>query len=151
MCYVTGWYRGEKKAMKFAISRIWRQPTDHSSNCCILLHGGSYQTSHWQECASNRLSRHSFFHCPSTTLPTLPRAACSHSPEEGSAIFRRQQQVRQRGRYWRSRLRFHRCIEERRPYFPSQKDVNDLTRDLGLTKSNAELLISRLKQWNFLD
>src|SRR6218665_1031278 len=27
-----------------------------------------------------------------------------------------------------------------------QKDVNDLIRDLGLTKSNAELLISRLKQ-----
>src|SRR6218665_360066 len=33
----------------------------------------------------------------------------AHSPEEGSAIFRRQQQVRQRGRYWRSRLRFDRC------------------------------------------
>src|SRR6218665_1924930 len=87
---------------------------------------------------------------PSTTLP---RAAShySHSPEEGSTIFRRQQQVRQRERYWRSRLRFHRCVEERRPYFPNQKDVNDLIRDLGLTKSNAELLISRLKQWNLMD
>src|SRR6218665_290454 len=80
------------------------------------------------KCASNRLSRYSFFHFPSTTLP---RAACSHSPEEGSAIFRRQQQVRHRGRYCRSRLRFHRCgVEERRPYFPNQKDVNDLIRDL---------------------
>src|SRR6218665_332290 len=63
----------------------------------------------------------------------------------------RQQQVRQRGRYWRSRLCFHRCVEERRPYFPNQKDVNNLIRDLGLTKSNVELLISRLKQWNLLD
>src|SRR6218665_1602516 len=75
---------------------------------------------------------------------------CSHSPEEGSAIFRRHQQVRQQGRYWRSRLRFHRYVEERRPYFPNQKDVNDLIRDLGLTKSNPELLISRLKHWNML-
>ena len=62
---------------------------------------------------------------------------CSHSPEEGSAIFRRHQEVRQRGRYWRSRLRFHRCVEERRPYFPNQKYVNNLIRDLGLSKSNA--------------
>src|SRR6218665_1860618 len=62
--------------------------TDWPLKQLLLLHGGSYQTSHWQECASNRLSRHSFFHFPSTTLP---RAACSHSPEEGSAIFRRQQ------------------------------------------------------------
>jgi len=88
----------------------------------LLLHGESYQTSHWQECASNRLSRHSCLHCPSTTLP---RAACSHSPEEESAIFRRQQQVRQWGRYWRSRLRFHRCVEERRPYFPERRQRSD--------------------------
>ena len=102
----------------------------------------------WQEFASNRLSIHSFLHCPNTTLP---RAACSHSTGKGSAIFRRQLQVRQRGRYWRSRLSFHRCIEQRWPYFPNQKDVNDLIRDLGLTKFNAELLLSRLKQWNLLD
>ena len=79
---------------------------------------------------------------------------CSHSPEassKGAAIFRRHQQFRHRGRYWRSRLRFHRCVEERRPYFPNQKDVNDLIRDLGLTKYNTELLISTLKQWNMLD
>ena len=40
---------------------------------------------------------------------------------------------------------------DRKPYFPNQKDLNDLIRDLGLTKSNAELLISRLKQWNLVD
>ena len=34
---------------------------------------------------------------------------------------------------------------------PNQKDVSDLIRDLGLTKSNAELMTSRLKQWNLLD
>src|SRR6218665_2509124 len=72
-------------------------------------------------------------------------------PKEVSTIFRRHQQVRQRGRYWRSRLRFHKCVEERRPYFPNQKDINDLIRGLGLTKPNAELLISRIKQWNLLD
>ena len=33
MCYVTGWQRGEKRVMKFAIPQIWQQPTDPSSNC----------------------------------------------------------------------------------------------------------------------
>jgi hypothetical protein len=31
------------------------------------------------------------------------------------------------------------------------KDFNDLIKDVDLTKSNAELLTSRLKQWNLLD
>ena len=42
-------------------------------------------------------------------------------------------------------------LEEGKPYYPNQKHLNDLIRDLGLTKSNAELLTSRLKQWNLLD
>ena len=42
-------------------------------------------------------------------------------------------------------------LEEKIPYYLSQKDLNDLIRDLGLTKSDAELLTSRLKQWNLLD
>src|SRR6218665_2208848 len=37
MCYVTGWYRGKKRTMKFAILRIWPQPTDHSSNCYFCM------------------------------------------------------------------------------------------------------------------
>ncbi|XP_076326602.1 uncharacterized protein LOC143233802 isoform X2 [Tachypleus tridentatus] len=31
------WYRREKRAMKFAIPRIWPEPTDHSSNCYICM------------------------------------------------------------------------------------------------------------------
>ena len=37
------------------------------------------------------------------------------------------------------------------PYYPNQEDINDLIREMALTKSNAELLISRLKQWDLLD
>ena len=37
MCYVTGWYMGEKRAMKFAISQIWPEPTDHSSHCYFCM------------------------------------------------------------------------------------------------------------------
>ena len=37
------------------------------------------------------------------------------------------------------------------PHFPNQSELNDLIRDLVLTKSGAELLSSRLMEWNLLD
>ena len=37
------------------------------------------------------------------------------------------------------------------PHFPNQKEMDDLIRDMGLTKENTELLTSRLKECNFLD
>ena len=34
-CRLTleGWFRGEKRAMRFAISRIWREPSNHITDC----------------------------------------------------------------------------------------------------------------------
>ncbi|KAG8230714.1 hypothetical protein J437_LFUL010815 [Ladona fulva] len=43
-----------------------------------------------------------------------------------------------------------RGAEKRNPYYPNRKYL-DLIRDIGLTESNAELLTSRLNQWNLLD
>ena len=37
------------------------------------------------------------------------------------------------------------------PHILTQNELNDLVRDLQLSKSKAELLESRLKQWNFLE
>ena len=36
------------------------------------------------------------------------------------------------------------------PHFPNQNELHDLTRDLSLTKAKAEILSSRLKEWNLL-
>jgi hypothetical protein len=36
-------------------------------------------------------------------------------------------------------------------HFPNQKELDDLFDDLKLTKAGAELLTSRLKEWNLLD
>ncbi|KAG8223659.1 hypothetical protein J437_LFUL001766 [Ladona fulva] len=44
-----------------------------------------------------------------------------------------------------------RGAEGRNPHYPNQKDLKYLIRDLGLTKSNVKLLMSRLKQWKLLD
>ena len=36
-------------------------------------------------------------------------------------------------------------------HFPNQQEMDDLIRDMGLTKENAQLLTSRLKERNLLD
>jgi len=38
-----------------------------------------------------------------------------------------------------------------KPHFPNSNELDDLIRDLNLSKSGAEILTSRLKQWNLLD
>ena len=45
------------------------------------------------------------------------------------------------------------CTEEEHefPILINQHMLNDLVRDLGLSKEKAELLSSRLKQWNLLE
>lgn len=37
------------------------------------------------------------------------------------------------------------------PHFPSQQELDDVVRDLNLPKPGAELLASRLREWNLLD
>jgi len=130
--------------MKFAIPRIWQEPTDHSSNCYF--------------CMVDPSRRRTGKNAPSITYPDIPSsiAPVPHSVElpvptpplrmlassEDSSNLDCEEDV---DPDWS----FH--AEERNPYYPNQKDLNDLIRDLGLTKSNAELLTSRLKQWNLLD
>ena len=40
---------------------------------------------------------------------------------------------------------------EKQPHLNSQGELNDLVRNLDLTKPKAEILGSRLQQWNLLD
>ena len=140
-------YRGEKRAMKFAIPRIWRQPADHSSNCYF--------------CMVDPTKRRTGKNAPQNVYPDIPSsiAPVPHRPELPVPTPPKRDQPSS-GDSSKSNSEedigdpdydFTDAVEERRPYFPNQKDVNDLIRDLGLTKSNAELLTSRLKQWNLLD
>ncbi|XP_073493971.1 uncharacterized protein [Phyllobates terribilis] len=133
--------------MKFAIPRIWRQPTDHSGNCYFCM----------VDPAKHRTGKNA----PQIVHPDIPSfiAPVPHGPELPVPSPQKRDQTSS-GKSSKSDSEedigdqdyvFTDAVEERRPYFPNQKNVNDLIRDLRLTKSNAELLISRLKQWNLLD
>ncbi|XP_073506717.1 uncharacterized protein [Phyllobates terribilis] len=144
---LEGWYRGEKSAMKFAIPRIWQQPTDLSSNCyvCMVdpakrLTGKNVPQIVYPDIPSSIAP---VPHCTELPVPTSPKR---DQPSSGKSSKSDTEEDIGDQDYI-----FTDAVEERRPYFPNQKDINDLIRDLHLTKSNAELLTSRLKQWNLLD
>src|SRR6218665_3542052 len=81
--------------------------------------------------------------CPELPVPTLPKR---NQPSSGDSSKSDREEDNGDPDYILTD-----AVEEIRPCFPNQKDVNDLIRDHGFTKSNAELLISRFKQWNLLD
>ena len=124
--------------MKFAIPQIWRQPTDRSSNCSFCIADPTKRR-------TGKIEPQIIYHCPSTTLP-IPTPPKRDQPSSGDSSKSDSGQDIGDPDYG-----FTDAVEERRPYFPNQKDINYLIRDLGLTKTNAELLTSRLQQWNLLD
>ncbi|XP_073532727.1 uncharacterized protein [Phyllobates terribilis] len=133
--------------MKFAILRIWRKLTDHSSNCYFCMVDPA------QRCTGKNAPQIVYPDNPSSIAPVphcpelpVPYPQKRDQPSSGKSSKSDSEEANADQDYV-----FTDAVEERRPYFPNQKDVNDLIRDLRLTKSNAELLTSRLKQWNLLD
>ncbi|XP_061429010.1 uncharacterized protein LOC133355651 [Lethenteron reissneri] len=127
--------------MKFAIPRIWREPTDHSSNCYFCMVDPSKRLTGKNAAAITYLDLPS--HCHKLPVPTPPER--EHPSLEESSKSESEEDVVDPDDNFRG------GAEERNPYYPNQKDLNDLIRHLGLTKSNAKLLTSTLKQWNLLD
>ena len=46
---------------------------------------------------------------------------------------------------------FDKAGTSKEPHFPNEQEMDNLIRDMGLTKENAERLTSRLKEWHLLD
>lgn len=109
------------------------EPTDHSSNCVFCMKDPSKRPAGKNALAiiyADLLSSIAqVSHCPDLHVPTSPKRK-RLSSEEDEVI-----DADYRG-----------ADEERNPYSHKQKELNDLIGDLGLTKSNAELLMSGLKQ-----
>ncbi|XP_076365929.1 uncharacterized protein LOC143254903 [Tachypleus tridentatus] len=83
---LEGWYRGEKRAMKFAIPRIWREPTDHSSNCYFFMvdpfkrqAGKNTSAIMYPDLPSSITP---VPHCPELPVPTPPERKQPSSEEE---------------------------------------------------------------------
>ena len=123
--------RGSRKCMPFAIPRIWREPTNHHDNCyfcmadiSILFIQAYLHPLHLSTMAQNCL------------FLNLQQRMLHHQPHRKMTMLI-------------LRLTLINC-SSKDPHFPNQDELDDLSRDLGLTKAKTEILPSSLKEWNLL-
>ena len=139
---LEAWYRGENRKMKFGVPRIWREPTDHLNNCYFC----TVEVTHHRK--GNKTSVFDYPDIPSSLRPV------AHSNELPVPLPPQRDQCdsfsNESGDDSNEDEDLYDTAETTR-HFPNQQDLDDLIRDLGLTKSNAELLTSRLKEWNLAD
>ena len=82
---LEGWLRGEKRAMHFASSHIWREPSNHYTDCyfCMVDPTKRREKMHLQ------LSILTFHHLLPLFLITPPTCLCHSHPQEINLILQR--------------------------------------------------------------
>ncbi|XP_061480792.1 uncharacterized protein LOC133383677 [Rhineura floridana] len=139
------WKNGERKRLNFGVPMVWREPQNHHDDCyfCVVnVKGFNHYKKHKWKYPDLDSARRPVPHSEDvpipvfTSLPDLPLsdveemldAECSTGGSPGSGYeesFSTPEQF-------------------------SQKELNDLIRDLSLSKQASELLASRLMEKNCL-
>ena len=125
--------------MKLAIPRIWREPINHANDyyfCMVYPH-----------------KRRTGKNAPAIVYPRIPFliAPVPHSnqlpvpiPTPCQDLVSADKSTTDEDDITIDDYVLNCNLEKKKPYCRNQKDLNDLIRDLAFTKSNAELLTSRL-------
>lgn len=146
---LTGWMKGSHKSMKFAIPMIWREPQNHVNDCyfCMTdIKGFSSKSKHKIQYHNIPSARRPVPHDES--MP-VPKPQDNVNPESESESEKSPSDAGTSYVKGQGSSSSNSSTEE--PHLISQAELNDLVRDLDLPKSKAQLLGSRLQQWNLLE
>ena len=131
--------------MPFAIQRIWREHQNDTNDCYFCM----VDISRFRKTKNRHDIAYPFI--PSLIAPVphnselpVPKPQC-HKASEDLALSEDIEEDSD------DNFNISQTYMSAESHFSSQKEVDDLVRDLVLTKLNAKLLISRLKEWNLLD
>src|ERR1043165_5708572 len=146
---LTGWLKGTHMSMSFAVPMIWREQQNHVNDCyfCMIdIKGRSNKSKHKIQYCNIPSAMRPLPHDESMPVPKPPENVNfeSDSESEKSASDAGPSYVKGQGS-----SSSNSSTEE--PHLITQADLNDLVRDLDLPKSKAQLLGSRLQQWNLLE
>lgn len=116
---------------------LWREPSNHTTDCYFCL----------TEKSNGRGREPVYPNVESVTRP-VPHSALFPKPQLNLAgpSSKRQKVDTSSSSDW-SGTEF---ASSKKPHLLTQAELNDLCRDLYLTKANSELLASRLQQWGYL-
>jgi len=139
---LTDWANGSRH-MSFAIPMVWREPRDHSSDCyfCITkIKGINNKSKHTINYPSLPSAMRPVSHSEALPVPH-PATVADVVADETSTVMENEHS---------DDYTFEQTSTSGEPHLLTQCELNDLVRDLKLSKINAELLGSRLKGWNLL-
>jgi len=145
---LSQWLNGKIHAMPFAVPMVWREPSNHTTDCyfCMVppVSGGIANKKKWTIVYPNILSAlRPVPHGEGISVPEPPKECTIDSDDEDEGESTSQASTEPHVSHGRS--------SATRPHILTQDELNDLVRDLELSKSKAELLGSRRKQWNLLE
>jgi hypothetical protein len=139
---LRGWMNKKRKAMAFAVPMVWREAQDHVTDCyfCMTnLNGINGKKKHHVKYPNVISAIKPIAHGPDLpipdpdfsmeSIPDTPEVIDTYDTDEGSDYDNN---------------------VSTRPKLLTQGQLNDLTRDLNLSKESAQLLGSRLKENNLL-
>lgn len=142
---LTGWKNGTHH-MPFAIPMIWREPKDHQTDCYFCLtniKGITSKSKYIVKYPNLPSAMRPVLHSEEFPVPVYADMALNYNTDFDQGEIENSSGKKNDPSYEDSS-----CSSE--PYFPNQQDLNDLVRDLNLSKEQAEVLASRLKGWNLL-
>ena len=141
---LAAWAKGSR-SMPFVIPMVWREPTDHVSDCYLCLtsipsvKAKSKHTVQYPNLPSAMRPKPHSVELPVPKLPTNMTLGDSESTDED---------IGQANKNMDCVLTFSGVCSSNEPLLLTQGDLNNIVRDLNLSKKQAELLGSRLKGWN---
>ncbi|XP_077117201.1 uncharacterized protein LOC143773722 [Ranitomeya variabilis] len=141
---LVAWLKNKGRSMRFGVPMIWREPRNHVDDCyfCMvapLQHGMSRKKKGTIEYPNIPSAIRPVPHGKDLPVPRPPKEYVLESDQEEESPGSSSQD-----------LEYDSQSASNEPHLLSQGELNDLICDLDLSKEKAELLASRLKQWNFL-
>ena len=132
---LRNWSKGCKTSMKFGIPMVWREPKNHVNDCyfcAVNVTGINRKNRGSLKYPDIESARRPVAHCDDIPIPVF-KSIPDISDDENSSIPTEDEE-------------FYMDVDVPNPF--TQKELNDLVRDLGLSKSSSELLASRLRGKN---
>ena len=139
----------KKRCLPFGVPVVWRVPWNHSTD--LFLYGAPYLK--WyvrEEKINTRVSEYTINkrpvpHGDGLSVPEPPDNFAIYSDDDDSVSSNSEKQQPSV-----SRDADNLQITDSSNHKTTEGELNDLIRDLELQKNKAELLVSKLQQWNLV-